>query len=147
PHSVSVGAEPGCRARAAPRGDGRGTAGRPARGLRRRDKARGRGARAARSRHRVGRGRRAPPGRAFGEDSRRSGPNGGSRVSIPSGSRIRAGVVGAGHMGQYHILAMMELWDVDLVGIADTDVDKAGDVAAKYGVRAFPDHRELAELV
>ena len=34
--------------------------------------------------------------------------------------RIRAGVVGAGHMGQYHILALMEQWDIELVGIVDT---------------------------
>ncbi len=61
--------------------------------------------------------------------------------------KIRAGVVGAGHMGQYHILAFMELWDVDLVGIVDTDFVKAEAMAAKYGVRAFRDHRELAELV
>ena len=35
--------------------------------------------------------------------------------------KIRAAVVGAGHMGQYHILAFMELWDVELVGIVDRD--------------------------
>ena len=39
--------------------------------------------------------------------------------------RLRAGVVGAGHMGQYHILVYAELWDVDLVGIVDTDAGKA----------------------
>ena len=61
--------------------------------------------------------------------------------------KIRAGVVGAGHMGQYHILAFMELWDVELVGIADTDEAKAREVAATYGISAFSDHRRLAELV
>ncbi len=57
--------------------------------------------------------------------------------------RIRAGVVGAGHMGQYHILVFSELWDVDLVGIVDTDFDKARRVAAQYGTQAFADHRTL----
>jgi predicted dehydrogenase len=61
--------------------------------------------------------------------------------------RIRAGVVGAGHMGQYHILAFAELWDVDLVGVTDVDPAKAAQVAATYGARAFADHRELAEAV
>ncbi|PYM79228.1 MAG: gfo/Idh/MocA family oxidoreductase, partial [Candidatus Rokuibacteriota bacterium] len=28
--------------------------------------------------------------------------------------RVRAAVVGAGHMGQYHTLVYAELWDVDL---------------------------------
>ena len=35
--------------------------------------------------------------------------------------RVRAGVVGAGHMGQYHILVYAELWEVDLVGVVDVD--------------------------
>ena len=39
--------------------------------------------------------------------------------------RMRTGVIGAGHMGQYHILVYAELWDVDLVGIVDTDAGKA----------------------
>ena len=29
--------------------------------------------------------------------------------------RMRAGVVGTGHMGQYHILVYAEQWDVDPV--------------------------------
>jgi len=61
--------------------------------------------------------------------------------------RIRAGVVGAGHMGQYHILALMELWDADLVGVVDADFSRAQEVAGKYGVQAFADHRELASRV
>ena len=60
--------------------------------------------------------------------------------------RLRAGVVGAGHMGQYHIIALMELWDVDLVGIVDQDFARAESLAATYGTKAFRDHRELAGL-
>jgi predicted dehydrogenase len=61
--------------------------------------------------------------------------------------RIRGVVVGAGHMGQYHILALAELWGVDLVGVVDTDFAKARSVAAPYGIRAFHSHRELDGLV
>jgi predicted dehydrogenase len=64
-------------------------------------------------------------------------------MSDLSESRIRGAVVGAGHMGQYHILALAELWGVDLVGVVDTDFDKAREVAAPYGIRAFRSHREL----
>ncbi len=60
-----------------------------------------------------------------------------------SDRRIRAGVVGAGHMGQYHILVFAELWDVDLVGIVDTDVDRAQRLAGQYGTQAFADHHAL----
>ncbi len=57
--------------------------------------------------------------------------------------RIRAGVVGAGHMGQYHILVFRDLWDVDLVGIVDTDPAKVRQLAAESHAQAFTDHREL----
>ena len=57
--------------------------------------------------------------------------------------RVRAGVVGAGHMGQYHILVYAELWDVDLVGVVDTDRDRAAAVAQRYDTATFGDHRDL----
>ena len=56
-------------------------------------------------------------------------------------------MVGAGHMGQYHILALAELWDVELVAICDADAGRAEQIAAQYGTRAVATHRELAELV
>jgi predicted dehydrogenase len=68
-------------------------------------------------------------------------------VSQAQPARIRAGVVGAGHMGQYHILALAELWDVELAGVADLELDRARAVAAQYGVQAFADHRALAQQV
>jgi len=68
-------------------------------------------------------------------------------VSVPESGRIRAGVVGAGHMGQYHILALAELWDVELVAICDTDAARAQQIAAQYGTRAVATHQELAGLV
>src|SRR5207245_11020417 len=57
--------------------------------------------------------------------------------------RQGAGVVGAGHMGQYHILVYAELWDIELAGVVDVDRDRATRVAAHYDTRAFADHRDL----
>ena len=57
--------------------------------------------------------------------------------------RLRAGVIGGGHMGQYHILVYAELWDVDLVGIVDADAGKAARLAAQYDSQALTDYREL----
>ncbi len=65
----------------------------------------------------------------------------------PSEPNIRGAVVGAGHMGQYHVLALAELWGVDLVGVVDTDFERARRVATPYGARAFRDHGELAGLI
>jgi predicted dehydrogenase len=60
-----------------------------------------------------------------------------------SDRRLRAAVVGAGHMGQYHILVFAELWDVDLVGVVDVDGERAASVARKYDTLGFTDHRDL----
>ncbi len=64
-----------------------------------------------------------------------------------SRGRLRAAVVGAGHMGQYHILVYAELWDVDLVGIVDIDGEKAKRLAAQYDTSAFEDYRDLVGKV
>jgi predicted dehydrogenase len=61
----------------------------------------------------------------------------------PPGGRIRAGVVGIGHMGQYHARVYAELWDVDFVGVVDIDGERAAEVARQYDTRAFRDHRDL----
>jgi len=62
---------------------------------------------------------------------------------VSSDRRIRAGVVGAGHMGQYHVLVYAELWDVDLVGVVDIDAERAAKVADHYDTAPFADHRDL----
>jgi predicted dehydrogenase len=61
--------------------------------------------------------------------------------------RMRAGVVGVGHMGQYHTRVYAELWDVDLVGVVDTDPERASREASRYGALAFGDHRDLVGRV
>ena len=66
---------------------------------------------------------------------------------MASGAKVRAGVVGTGHMGQYHVLVYAELPDVELVGVVDADLARAAAVAAQYDTRVFPDHRALVGRV
>src|SRR2546428_8737314 len=61
--------------------------------------------------------------------------------------KLRGGVVGAGDMGQYHLLAYAELWDIELAGVVDVDRARAAEVAAPYATRALGDHRDLIGLV
>src|SRR6266508_387538 len=61
--------------------------------------------------------------------------------------RLRAGVVGAGHMGQYHLLAYAELWDIELAAVVDSDRERAAHVAAYYDTRPIVDHRDLIGVV
>jgi len=46
--------------------------------------------------------------------------------------RIRAGVVGVGSMGRHHARVYSELPGVELVGVADLDSERAGEVASQF---------------
>ncbi|PWB50036.1 MAG: oxidoreductase [Candidatus Methanoperedenaceae archaeon] len=56
---------------------------------------------------------------------------------------MRVGVIGGGAMGQHHIRIYNEMKDVDLVGICDTDRNRATSLANSYNTTPFFDHREL----
>ncbi len=60
---------------------------------------------------------------------------------------IRVGVIGVGNMGQHHARVLSFLKDVELVGVADVNVDRGLDTASKYRVLFFEDYRELLKQV
>ncbi len=60
---------------------------------------------------------------------------------------LRVGVIGVGNMGQHHTRVLSLLKDVELVGVADINVERGLDTASKYRVRFFEDYRELLNLV
>ncbi|MFC6836135.1 Gfo/Idh/MocA family protein [Halomarina ordinaria] len=49
---------------------------------------------------------------------------------------VRAGVVGVGSIGQHHARNYANLSGAELVGVVDTDVDRAAGVAEEYGTTA-----------
>lgn len=60
---------------------------------------------------------------------------------------IRMGVIGVGNMGQHHTRVLSLLKDVELVGIADINVERGIDIASKYRVRFFEDYHDLLPYV
>ena len=56
---------------------------------------------------------------------------------------IRIGVIGVGNMGQHHTRVLSLLKDVEIVGVADINVERGLDTASKYRVRFFEDYRDL----
>ncbi|MFQ5914339.1 MAG: Gfo/Idh/MocA family protein [Nitrospinota bacterium] len=58
-------------------------------------------------------------------------------------NRFRAGVVGVGHMGRYHVGVYNELPDVELVAVADVDAARASAIAEQYRTKAIQDYREM----
>jgi predicted dehydrogenase len=60
---------------------------------------------------------------------------------------IKTGVIGVGYLGQHHARIYKELQGVELAAVADTDAQRAGEIAARHGAKAYSDYREaLGEL-
>jgi predicted dehydrogenase len=60
---------------------------------------------------------------------------------------VRIGVVGAGALGFHHIRILRDLAGASLRGFFDSRADRAAQVTAELGVRAFPSLEELFEEV
>ena len=56
---------------------------------------------------------------------------------------LKMGVIGVGNMGQHHTRVLSLLKDVELVGVADVNVERGLDLAGKYRVRFFENYQEL----
>ncbi|MCC7548597.1 MAG: Gfo/Idh/MocA family oxidoreductase [Burkholderiales bacterium] len=56
---------------------------------------------------------------------------------------LRAAVIGAGYLGNFHAQKYAALDGVELVGVADTDAARARDVAQRTGSSAHTDFRDL----
>ncbi len=56
---------------------------------------------------------------------------------------IRIGVIGVGNMGQHHARVLSLMKDVELVGVADINVERGLETASKYKVRFFEDYCDL----
>ncbi len=50
---------------------------------------------------------------------------------------VDVGVIGVGSMGQHHARVYNELTNANLVGVFDTDSDRAAEIAAKHGTEAL----------
>jgi len=61
--------------------------------------------------------------------------------------QIRVGVVGIGHLGNYHLQKYQKMENVEIVGVSDVDRSRADKAAATFGCTAFSDHRELVDRV
>lgn len=58
---------------------------------------------------------------------------------------LKVAVIGVGAMGRNHVRIYSELPDVELVGVADTDISAAEAVAKRYGTRAYAHYSQLLD--
>jgi len=57
----------------------------------------------------------------------------------------RVAVIGTGVMGRNHVRVLRELGNVELVGVADANLDAACSVAEAHGTRGYGSHQEMLE--
>lgn len=56
---------------------------------------------------------------------------------------LRTAVIGVGYLGNFHAQKYAAISGVELVGVVDHDLKRAGEIASALDTRAFGDHREL----
>ncbi|MGV6814899.1 MAG: Gfo/Idh/MocA family oxidoreductase [Phycisphaerales bacterium] len=56
---------------------------------------------------------------------------------------LRCGAVGVGRMGQHHARVYAEMDGVELVGVVDANIERAREIATKFGCPAFATEEEL----
>ena len=61
--------------------------------------------------------------------------------------KTRVGVIGVGHLGQHHARLLADLPDAELAGVVDLKHDRAQEIAARHGSRAFATPGELLGTV
>ena len=57
--------------------------------------------------------------------------------------KVRIGVVGIGHLGQFHLQKYAKLENCEIVGAADVLEERAADAAALHGCQAMTDYRQM----
>ncbi len=69
-----------------------------------------------------------------------------SPLSAPCSLPIRAGILGAGGISEFHIKGLQRLRGVEIVGVADVNETRASELAGRFGLpRSFPSLAALLE--
>ncbi len=61
--------------------------------------------------------------------------------------KLKAGVVGVGHMGRHHVRIYSELPDVELIGVVDKDKTRAEEYGKKYNCFATDNLEEIIDKI
>ena len=72
----------------------------------------------------------------------RDDPNG-IEIMTDQNNSIRIGVIGAGHLGKFHIECIDRIEGFSLVGFYDIDKETVDRISSKYNVKAYDDPESL----
>jgi len=60
--------------------------------------------------------------------------------------KLKICVIGVGHLGQYHVQKYKANPNVELIGVVDTNYDRAREIGERYDVRAYKDYDKLLAM-
>jgi predicted dehydrogenase len=63
------------------------------------------------------------------------------------GRKLRVGVIGVGHLGEYHVQKYKAIPEVELIGVVDSNAQRAHEVAERYGTKLYRHYHELLPCV
>ena len=61
--------------------------------------------------------------------------------------KIKVAVIGVGYLGKFHAKIYSQHADVELVGVVDTHIDQAQEIANTYSTQPFTDYQTLIDKV
>ena len=50
---------------------------------------------------------------------------------------LRIGVIGVGHLGNFHLKQLVTMNKIEVSGIYDTDKDRVNEISKSYGIQVF----------
>jgi len=62
---------------------------------------------------------------------------------VKNDTKIRIGIVGVGHLGNFHLKQLKVIPNISITGIYDNDPIRAGEMSSTYNVRSFSSLKEL----
>ena len=68
-------------------------------------------------------------------------------VDVVIGEHMRVAVIGVGHLGRHHARILAGMPDVDLVGVVDTNLQRAREIADAHGTTVIDDATSLVGVV
>ena len=66
---------------------------------------------------------------------------------VVTDNKLRVGVIGVGHLGEYHVQKYRALTKTDLIGVVDINQDRGREIARRYDTRHFEKHSDLLSEV
>ena len=60
---------------------------------------------------------------------------------------LRIAVVGVGHLGEYHVQKYRALKMVDLIGVVDSNKERAMEIGQRYNTKVFETHNDILDQV